>query len=216
MCPHIWGEHWCRGVAFAKIPPWAVKFLVFGKSISAGAAASNAARILPPCAPGAAPSATTLGTPSGVSCPRKAEAQILSCGRTEVFLQAAVVGGFCHSWAVLGTLCAERGAEHKQTAQAHPTPKTQQCLGNSRDTKGLHQPKQLDCGFQLSVPESCAVGPRSCAFMMMGMEVTPWSFLFSGFFCDGKFESSAFLGHQGPRNLLQGKMELVSPEPDCS
>lgn len=123
---------------------------------------------------------------------------------------------FYHSWAVLGTLCAECGAEHKQTAQAHPTPKTLQCLGNSRDTKGLQQPKQLDWGFQLSVPESCAVGPRSCVFMMMGMELTPWSFLFSGFFYDGKFESSAFLGHQGPRNLLQGKMELVSPVPDWS
>lgn len=80
-------------MAFAKIPPWAVKPLVFGKSISAGAAASNAARILPSCAPGAAPSATTLGTPRGeLSCPKKAEAQILSCGRTVEFLQAAVVG----------------------------------------------------------------------------------------------------------------------------
>lgn len=27
MCPHIWGEHWCRGVAPAKIPPWDFKNL---------------------------------------------------------------------------------------------------------------------------------------------------------------------------------------------
>lgn len=62
------------------------------------------------------------------------------------FLQAAVVDGFGSqlSWlCVLGMLRAECWAEHKQVAQAHPTPKREQCLRNSRDTKGLHQPKQL-------------------------------------------------------------------------
>lgn len=59
-------------------------------------------------------------------------------------------------------LCAECGAEYKQTAQAHPTPKRKQSLGICRDTKGLPQPKQLDCGFQLSVPLNCGVGFCSC------------------------------------------------------
>lgn len=86
----------------------------------------ESARILPSCAPGAAPSATTLGTPRGeLSCPKKAEAQILSCGRTVEFLQAAVVGVLsqlscagdtvCWVWGWAQTNCS--GSSHsKDTA----------------------------------------------------------------------------------------------------
>lgn len=127
-----------------------------------------------------------------LSCPRKTEAQIMSSGRKVVFMTAELA------------LCAECGAEYEQTAQADATPKTEQCLGNSRDTKGLPQPRQLDWGFQLSVPLSCDFGPCSCVFMMMVVELTPWSFSFSGFSRDGKFESSAFLGLQGSQECASG------------
>lgn len=133
-----------------------------------------------------------------LSCPRKTEAQIMSCGR-KVFMTAELA------------LCAECGAEYKlfRLIPLH----RQSSLGDSRDAKGLPQPRQLDWSFHLSVPLSCGAGTCSCVFMMMGVELTPWSFLFSGFFCDGKLESSAFLGHQSLRNVLQGEMGL-SPVPE--
>lgn len=49
---------------------------------------------------------------------------------------------------MLRTLCAEHYVSHKQAAQAHPAAKQERYLGNSRDNKELHQPKQLDRGFQ--------------------------------------------------------------------
>lgn len=65
---------------------------------------------------------------------------------------------------VLRTLCAECWDEYKQAAQAHPAAKREQRLGNSRDIKGMQQPKQLDRGFQLLVRVSCDVGPCFLCF----------------------------------------------------
>lgn len=40
-----------------------------------------------------------------------------------------------------------------------------------------------------------------------------WSFLLSGFFCDSKFESLAFLGDRSHENLLQWKNGAVQSCP---